>query len=562
MAPGRGAMENARRDVALEPSQVEWHISQRVSPARDDRRWRQRLREVRAFRRLHGHCDVPRFYGEAGLGQWVNNQRTSYRMSRLSPDRERALRVAGFHFDKREADWEKRLAALRTFKRKHGHCWIPKGHPLRPWVMELRGRGTKRLTPSRRQALEAIGFFTPWRQVQVRLNWERFSRELARLRKARGDLDIVEADVPSRALWWWIRRQRAEYARGTLAPERQRALERLGLSLRPLRESWERRFRELLRYRARHGNCEPPLQRGRGGLGEWVHAQRVKKLAGKLLPERTRRLEALGFRWRPKAEAWDEMHRRLVAFRAKHGHVLVPTRRSGDAELSRWVVAQRSLRNRGRLTEGKRRRLEELSFVWNAREVAWEEQFAKLRAFHQRYGHTDVPKTFRDGKLALWVRTQRAAKSDKTLRADRRRRLDALSFSWRLVSLPIAPGDVEMLLRLRKLPKDAHGQPSLPAVRADRQLSRWLGLQRKAWLTFELHPLVQRDLHALGVLDAERDDWDEWFERLESYLRRHGHLLLPIGSPLSKWLATQRRRRSRGLLFRDRADRLAALEGD
>ena len=56
----------------------------------------------------------------------------------------------------------------------------------------------------------------------------------------------------------------------------------------------------------------------------------------------------------------------LVAYQQQHGDCLVPGSYS-DKQLARWVVKQRTLKNRVKLEPVREQRLEELGFVWKAR---------------------------------------------------------------------------------------------------------------------------------------------------------------------------------------------------
>ena len=53
-------------------------------------------------------------------------------------------------------------------------------------------------------------------------------------------------------------------------------------------------------YHKREGHCDVPKSHKEGGenLGLWVADQRTAFKKGKLDPERTRRLEAIGIKWR------------------------------------------------------------------------------------------------------------------------------------------------------------------------------------------------------------------------------------------------------------------------
>jgi hypothetical protein len=75
-------------------------------------------------------------------------------------------------------------------------------------------------------------------------------------------------------------------------------------------------------------------------------------------------------------------------------------------ELVHWVFEQRSRYASGKLSEERRKKLDEIGFIFNVPEAAWLEQYHKLRSFFQQYGHIDVPDTYDKG-LVSWIRNQR-----------------------------------------------------------------------------------------------------------------------------------------------------------
>jgi hypothetical protein len=77
-------------------------------------------------------------------------------------------------------------------------------------------------------------------------------------------------------------------------------------------------------------------------------------------------------------------------------------------------------------------RLDEIGFVWDAREAAWEKGFNYLKIYRDRVGHCRVPKTHKeeDGfELGSWVGVQRVKKDKMSL--ERRQRLNDLGFVWK-----------------------------------------------------------------------------------------------------------------------------------
>lgn len=123
-----------------------------------EERWQAQYAALCAYREEHGHCNVPRSYGS--IGRWVNNQRTRYKNGDLSKEHITQLKSIGFCWNKHNTAWEKQFAALRTYKKKHGHCNVPQSYKsLGKWVHAQRTRYKNgNLSASRICKLEFIGF--------------------------------------------------------------------------------------------------------------------------------------------------------------------------------------------------------------------------------------------------------------------------------------------------------------------------------------------------------------------------------------------------------------------
>ena len=148
-------------------------------------------------------------------------------------------------------------------------------------------------------------------------------------------------------------------------------------------------------------------------------------------PECRQRLDALSFVWDAQTTKWEEGFRNLTLYRQREGHCLVPgLYREHSYRLGTWVSHQRN--DKDTMPPDRRQRLDALGFVWNIFDRQWEKRFAHLQRFHEREGHCLVPANHReqDVRLGLWVAVQRRNKD--TISPDRRRRLDALDFVWKL----------------------------------------------------------------------------------------------------------------------------------
>jgi hypothetical protein len=150
--------------------------------------WNQRYRELKRFRKEHGHCLVPlNWPSNHSLAHWVKRQRYQFRMKRegkhstLTAERQTALESMGFVWDSHAAGWEERWNELRTFKERHGHCNIPKKHPenqqLAVWVKCQRRQfklfavgNNSNMTRGRIEQLQVLGFVFDPRSRKKRMS--------------------------------------------------------------------------------------------------------------------------------------------------------------------------------------------------------------------------------------------------------------------------------------------------------------------------------------------------------------------------------------------------------
>ena len=220
---------------------------------------------------------------------------------------------------------------------------------------------------------------------------------------------------------------------------------------------WEKIFSSLARFKEKEGHCRVPYHCKVGSskiqLGIWVRSQRSSK--DSMTAFRRTRLDGLGFVWDPISERWENGFLSLAAFKARCGHCRVPQRHlEGKFRLGAWVNQQRAKSNT--LTAVRKRRLNEIGFVWDAFSKAWNKGFSALMAFNAREGHCDVAQRHVEGTFHLgrWVNQQRVNKGN--LSNQRRSRLDAIGFSWRT-----RKGKAEKVLHFsRRISRSNHNFPS------------------------------------------------------------------------------------------------------
>jgi Helicase associated domain len=306
--------------------------------------------------------------------------------------------------------------------------------------MTKRRRGKTRVGNAKRTVRDAV--------------WEQRFGELTAYRRQHGSCQVPSRSRTHPSLGHWVHYQRVLQRAGRLSAARRRLLEQIGFDWvsrgRSLafRDStywdtkWERMLGRLTRFHRRFGHCLVPADwAGTPSLRAWLERQRHVKQQGLLRADRWRRLKALGLEWKTGDfvdPRWTRSVQRLLAFRRRFGHCRVPATWAEDVNLGRWVVKTRRLKNTGRLSAEKVRRLNEAGFVWDARatrqstqDAVWSAWLAKLHAFHQQYGHWRVPTDQRRfHRLRVWMDNQRISYHRGWLTAARIRELQAIKFPW------------------------------------------------------------------------------------------------------------------------------------
>ena len=130
--------------------------------------WKHRIRDLKLFKKEHGHCNVPQKYQpNLALGHWVAKMRHWKKRGKLAEDKILILDGLGFVWAIKprgvQVSWKQRIHDLEAFKKKHCHCNVPQRYSLNPalghWVANLRQRKKRgELAEDRIHMLDALGF--------------------------------------------------------------------------------------------------------------------------------------------------------------------------------------------------------------------------------------------------------------------------------------------------------------------------------------------------------------------------------------------------------------------
>jgi hypothetical protein len=235
--------------------------------------------------------------------------------------------------------------------------------------------------------------------------------------------------------WIWVSSQRRLRKEGKLVEKRIQRLNEVGFIWDPFEAAWEEMFAALVEFKRKKGHCNVPQKWPENyKLADWVHNQRKFREQGKLAEERIQRLNEVGFMWDHFEATWEEMFTALVEFKREHGHCNMLHIWPENPKLANWMSRQRWRRERGKLSEERIQRLNEIGFIWqDTFEATWEEMFAALVEFKREYGHCRVHVRWAENpKLGIWVSTQRRYRKEGNLAEERIQRLNSIGFQWRI----------------------------------------------------------------------------------------------------------------------------------
>ncbi len=262
--------------------------------------WEEMFATLSVYKGKHGDCNVPDKWSEnPKLANWCGSQRAAYRKGQLSADRLKRLEQLGFEWNPHAVAWEEMFAELAAYKQAHGHCNVPaksKNNPrLGLWCdNQKQDYKNNKLPSDRLNRLDQLGFVWDTHAAA----WEEMFAALTVHKQMHGNCNVKQKWKGNLKLANWCGTQRTRYRKCKLSTEQVSQLEQLGFIWDPHAAAWEEMFLALAAYKGTHGNCNVPREwKDNSTLGMWCTIQRRKQKNKTLLPDRIKRLKALGFRF-------------------------------------------------------------------------------------------------------------------------------------------------------------------------------------------------------------------------------------------------------------------------
>jgi hypothetical protein len=301
-----------------------------------------RLNDLMAFKAKYGHCDVSYTGEDASLGQWCTGLRGSYKKIqtnqepkiKLSDEQIQLLNDVGFKWSLREKEitsikrFDERFNDLMAFKAKYGHCYVSQhgeDASLGQWCNIVRGSYKKmqnnqkprtKLSDEKIQRLNDAGFKWCLHQGEL-MSKNRFDKrfdDLMAFKAKYGHCDVSKRGENA-SLGLWCNTVRRSYKKiqnnqkpiTKLSDEQIQRLSDAGFkwSLRKVGSGFDKRFNDLMAFKAKYGHCDVSKRGEDASLGQWCRelrgsykkVQNNQKPRTKLSDEQIQCLNDAGFKW-------------------------------------------------------------------------------------------------------------------------------------------------------------------------------------------------------------------------------------------------------------------------
>ena len=301
----------------------------------DEPTWEEQYQELTAFEATHHHC-CPSLVKDASksLRDWTHQQRTEYCKRILEGSKIKKLEKLGFVFHTNAAFYEKTWIELyNLFQMKAGS--VRKDDRLQKWISYQRRQMRQgKLLCGRKKRLQEIGF--PFETPSDTTSQQRPRQQPNSQYESASEERDISDDSDDNMEEGEINEQSADG------------------------KTWEEHYDNLVAFQTKHHHCIPELVEYQTlSFCRWANEQRGHK--DDLSVSQKKKLDAIGFSWADNAlrfeKMWISNYAKLRDLMESNGDCLFV-----DKSLRKWMAAQRSLDNGGKLLFGRKERLESIGF--------------------------------------------------------------------------------------------------------------------------------------------------------------------------------------------------------
>ena len=330
-----------------------------------DHQWNSYYAALKEFIELNNKLPLQKeIYKKLKIGVWVQTQKESYVGKRgfyLSEDRVKKLESLPLwsRLTLDERVWQENYSFLRSYLSQNNNEYPPRklrnnGANIGGWIIlqrQMINKGT--ISEDHHRLIKEL---PNWSDNPYEESWNTAIRSLKEYEDNNKNL-LVPALFKSHdfPLGGWVRKQRFEYAKGTLKKERIEVLESFETWVWDIDDYQEQvGIAHLIEFDSAYGHCDVPqnyVDADGYTLGLWVSSKRTAYREGRLSKERIANLEAItNWSW----DSWDAGVKFLLEYHREFGSYLVPHKyQANNFHLGRWVTTRRAEYKEKKLDESK-----------------------------------------------------------------------------------------------------------------------------------------------------------------------------------------------------------------
>ena len=478
--------------------------------------------------------------------------------NKLPAELRNKLSALNFSYNEQKDIWECMYQQLAFFAKENGHINLPdvaNYEALKDWFLR-QIQNKSYLSKSQINKLERLGI--DWNIIITReQQWNQMFLKLQEFYLTYGHCQVPQRWKQDISLANWVMRQRGQWAAGKMLPDRESRLNSLNFiwCIQVIYDAqWQHHYQQLKAFYQEHGHLQVPGSYKQ--LTSWIENQRTMKKKKLLLADRERQLIEIGFSYSNiKINNWNERFKQLKAFQKKHGHSFVPLNYKENKALGIWVASQRWLESKSQLEEWKKRKLNQLNFIWHSGtqkqvklhyDAQWNLTFERLKIYQQVYGTCQVSLKI-NPQLQRWTKWQRGLFYAGKLSPERMARLNEIRFPWNIQESYW----MKMYEALSEF-RNQYGHTQVPHQWAPNlQLAAWVYRMKatKSELSaqkVELLNLIGFDWHVNRKTVVA---WEGMYERLLKFKLEFGHTRVPVkwapDPKLGKWVSRMRQEKDK-----------------
>jgi superfamily II DNA or RNA helicase/uncharacterized protein YjiS (DUF1127 family) len=336
------------------------------------------------------------------------------------------------------SSWDYMFGLLKAFRKRYPKRWPTaklnyKGINIGAWCDARRAQYKRnQLDISYVKLLDDIGFI--WNPLEDA--WNKNYNCLKKFRsKYPNKWPASTLNFEGVNIGAWCRNQRTGFTNNELDKRHLKLLEDIGFIWNSLDDAWNKNYNCLKMFRSKYPNRWPAHGFNYNGIniGTWCSKQRARFTKNQLEKKRVKLLNDIGFIWDPSEDAWNTAYNCLKKFRSKYPNKWPKQKLNYDGiNIGAWCTAQRVQYKRSQLDITCVKLLDDIGFIWNPLEDAWNKYFNCLKKFRNIYPNRwpECGLIYQGMNIGAWCRNQRTEFTNHTLDKRRLKLLEDIGFIW------------------------------------------------------------------------------------------------------------------------------------